>query len=365
MRFLFLNQYFPPDPAPTGILLRELGDHLAKQGHEVDYVASGQDYRAAKKGSRIVREARALVSIFFRGLRTRRPDVVVSGTSPPCLLAAATLIAKVRRAKSAHWAMDLYPELALALGELRESFATRRIAALMGWAYRSTDLVVALDDDMAAHLKKYGVNAEVIAPWLPQFLASDADSSAFPVPSSEFVWIYSGNLGRAHEWATLLDAQAILEKRGSPWRLVFQGGGPSWRLAQARARDLGLTRCEWKDYAAENELRASLLACHALVATQKPETRGLLWPSKLALLRDLPRPLVWIGSPDGAVARELRTLPHAGVFAPGHAQELADWLERLRAGGNFTAPRAADVAAERERGLEKWSRLLLPANAAN
>ena len=358
MRFLFLNQYFPPDPAPTGILFRELGDHLAAQGHEVDYVASGQDYRAAKKGSRIVREARAFASIFFRGLRARRPDVVISGTSPPCLLVAAVLIAKRHRAKSAHWAMDLYPELALALGELRDSFATRRIAALMGWAYRRTGLVVALDDDMAAHLKKYRVPAEVIAPWLPQSLAGDADSSAFPVPSSEFVWIYSGNLGRAHAWATLLDAQALLEQRGLPWRLVFQGGGPSWPLAQARARELGLTRCEWRDYAPENELRASLLACHALVATQKPETRGFLWPSKLAMLRALPRPLVWIGSPDGAIARELRTLPHAGLFAPGQAHELADWLEQLCASGSFTPTREASVLKQRTGTLEQWSRLL-------
>jgi hypothetical protein len=357
VRFLFLNQYFPPDPAPTGILLRELGDDLVKKGHEVEYIASGQNYRAAKKGSRMMREAFALVSMLARGLFARRADVVISGTSPPCLLFAAALIAKWHCAKSAHWAMDLYPELALALGELHDSFATRRIAALMRWAYRRTDLVVALDDDMASHLKKYGVNAEVIAPWLPRSLAGDGDSSALRAPSPEFVWIYSGNLGRAHEWATLLDAQALLEQRGSTWRLIFQGGGPSWPLGQERARELGLKNCEWKNYADKKDLRSSLLACHALIATQKPETRGLLWPSKLALLRHLPRPLVWIGDPDGAIARELRLMPHAGIFAPGQARELADWLENLGT-KHFWAVMFEDVDTERDCSLENWLRLL-------
>ena len=53
MRILFLNQYFPPDPAPTGILLREIADALAVAGHEVAFASSGQEYRAGQgRGSR-------------------------------------------------------------------------------------------------------------------------------------------------------------------------------------------------------------------------------------------------------------------------------------------------------------------------
>ncbi len=84
MRILFLNQYFPPDPAPTGILFRELGDHLREQGHEVDYVASAQSYRSAKKNQRrLLREFSALGSIFWGGVKARKPDIVISGSSPP------------------------------------------------------------------------------------------------------------------------------------------------------------------------------------------------------------------------------------------------------------------------------------------
>ena len=33
-------------------------------------------------------------------------------------------------------------------------------------------------------------------------------------PDAEWTWIYSGNLGRAHEWETLLRAQQLIEQRG-------------------------------------------------------------------------------------------------------------------------------------------------------
>ena len=50
MRILFLNQYFPPDPAPTGILFREVADEFARLGHEVDFVTRGRITAAHRAG---------------------------------------------------------------------------------------------------------------------------------------------------------------------------------------------------------------------------------------------------------------------------------------------------------------------------
>ena len=148
-------------------------------------------------------------------------------------------------------------------------------------------------------------------------------------PSAQWTWLYSGNLGRAHEWHALLDAQKQLEERGLPIRLVFQGDGASRALAIAYAEQQGLRGCEWKGYVGEEELLSSLMDAHLLVVTQRPETRGLLWPSKLALLERLPRPVLFIGPPDGAIAERLRRRGNAGVFAPDQAQAVAGWIEAL------------------------------------
>ncbi len=359
MRVLFLNQYFPPDPAPTGILFREIADELVREGHTVDFVDAAQDYRGSQqKGGRMRRELAALRRMLQAGKARPRADVVVSGSSPPCLAVFAGWVARKHRARHLHWAMDVYPEIAAALGEIRgRSLVARMTGWLMGRAYRGCARVVALDGDMASVLRKYRVEPEIIRPWVFQSILDQ------PLPLAEpeqpWTWIYSGNLGRAHEWETLLLAQQLLEQRGMDARLLFQGGGPSWPLAQARAAELRLQNIEWRGYAPESELRSALLRGHVLVATQRPEVRGLLWPSKLALMRSLPRALAFVGPTDGAIASELAGFPHAAAFVPGDASGLADWLTARRSGGTMGRP--SDPVAERAQALAGWTKLVTSA----
>ncbi|MEP6670964.1 MAG: glycosyltransferase [Chthoniobacter sp.] len=358
MRILFLNQYFPPDPAPTGVLLRDLADHLQAAGHTVDFVAARQDYRAGqRKGGRMIREAKALGRMLLDGLRRPRADVVVSATSPPCLLLVATLVAFWHRAKSVHWIMDLYPEIAVSLGEIRDGMLAKFIGKAMGWAYRRAAVVVALDEDMADRIRRYRVQPEVIGVWVFAPVIAQA-SRATGEPTTPWTWIYSGNLGRAHEWETLLAAQAILEKRGADIWLLFQGGGPSRPAAEARAAELGLRQCEWKGYIEEAELPNALRRGQALAVTQLPAAQGLLWPSKLGLLLSLPRPILWVGPTDGAIARQLRALSNAGIFAPGQSEQVADWLLALQSRLPATCPPALDPVAQRAAALAGWSRLI-------
>ncbi len=359
MRILFLNQYFPPDPAPTGILFREVADEFLRLGHEVDFVDAGQEYRAVQGGGgRMKRELSALWRMLREGRARPRVDVVVSGSSPPCLGVVADRVARKHRAAHIHWAMDMYPELAVELGEIRR---TSLVARITGWAmrgvYRRAKSIVALDEDMAARFRAQRLDPVCIRPWVTQRSGVPADVAT--EPGGPWTWIYSGNLGRAHEWETLLAAQALLERRGVDARLLFQGGGPSWNAAQAKAEALGLQRCDWQGYAAAEDLTASLLRCEALVATQLPAVRGLLWPSKLALMLTLPRPILFVGPTDGAIAGELRGFAHAATFAPGDAEGVACWIAGLRQ-RRAAIPHGSASCAEQQRNaaLEAWGDLL-------
>jgi hypothetical protein len=359
MRILFLNQYFPPDPAPTGILFREVADEFVRLGHEVDFVDAGQDYRAAQGGGgRMKRELSALWRMLREGRARARADVVVSGSSPPCLGVVADRVARKHSAAHIHWAMDMYPELAVELGEIRRGSL---VAKITGWAmrgvYRRAKAVVALDEDMAARFRAQGLDPVCIRPWILQQTSNGA--GGVREPEAPWTWIYSGNLGRAHEWETLLAAQALLEQRGTDARLFFQGGGPSWKAAQARAAALGLRHCEWQGYVAAEELPASLLRSEVLVATQLPAVRGLLWPSKLALMLTLPRPILFVGPPDGAIAAELRGFAHAGVFAPGDAEGVARWIAGQRANRAVIPPGTIPGAGQQHgAALAAWGELL-------
>lgn len=363
MRFLFLNQYGPPDPVPTARLLGELAERLRARGHEVAIVSQKESYhgRPAQGGGRLRRELGALGAILRAGWSPRggRPDVVLSLSSPPGLLVVAVLLAWRHRARLAHWAMDLYPELALALGETGSGAAFRGLRWAMGQAYRRCALVIALDEDMRAHLRStYGItNVRVLEPWPPadcERQIADAGTRANEA-DAPWTWLYSGNLGRAHEWRTLLDAQRLLEARGVPATLVFQGDGAARKAATAYAESIELRRCEWKGYVPDGGLVGSLLGARLLVVTQRPETRGLLWPSKLALLEWLPRPVLYVGPVEGAVAARLRGRAGTGVFASGQTEEVAAWVESCWRGEvAATGRRVTNAPADGCQQLENW-----------
>ncbi len=44
MRFLLLNQFYPPDPAPTGQYLHDLAQVLVARGHDVQVLCSRRSY---------------------------------------------------------------------------------------------------------------------------------------------------------------------------------------------------------------------------------------------------------------------------------------------------------------------------------
>lgn len=356
MNVLILNQFVPPDPAPTARLAGDVALLFRQHGHTVRLLGSSQHYRARGKWEpRIFRDGLAWFRVFLGALRDTRPDLVVAFSSPPCLLVAAALAARWHRARLVHWAMDLYPETAVALGAL-PTWAAAPLAGVMRWAYSTADKVVALDGDMKQRLAGWcRSEVAVVPPWPPEWPAPGASSADFPVPGSARVWLYSGNLGQAHVWRPLLAAQQSLEARGSAWWLVLQGGGAGWAEARREAGRLGLRQCVWLDYAADADAVTRLAAAAVLVATRHPALRGLLWPSKLAVALAWPQRIAWVGDTDSAVAKTVCAHPGSAVFARDDATGLADWLRGLPE----DAPQAIDPQAlERARlaGQTQWWR---------
>jgi colanic acid biosynthesis glycosyl transferase WcaI len=338
MRFLFVNQFVPPDEAPTSLLLGDLAAALEREGHTVIWVGGRKGYRTrkVKPGGRARREVVSLCHLLWSGWRAPRCEVILSLSSPPMLLVVAHLLKwRHRRAKLVHWAMDLYPEVAVALGEVADGSWLHKLTAwMMGRSYRACDLVVALDAEMAERIARHEVTCLIHSPWPPamieQLPVTEEPASLHPdIPTNKpFCWIYSGNLGRAHEWETLLQTQRILEERGLAIHLIFQGGGPERSKAEARSEELGLQSCHWRSYAPGDQLLESLLAGDALIVTQKPVTQGCLWPSKLALALLVERPIIWVGCGRGTTGNLLREGGHI-VVEPGQAGELADAVEQL------------------------------------
>ena len=72
-----------------------------------------------------------------------------------------------------------------------------------------------------------------------------------------------------------------------------------------------------------------MLASSVVIATQRREAKGLLWPSKLARIIPMQKPLIWIGPTDGEIANALKDRRDTACFEPEQIPEIVAWIAEL------------------------------------
>jgi colanic acid biosynthesis glycosyl transferase WcaI len=335
VKILLLNQYLPPASAPTAKLVGDLSDALQERGHVVKMIGARRHYRSGGAGvGRWFRELGDLFWLLLQLLASPRPDLILSLTSPPGLIVIAALGARWHRCRLWHWVMDVYPDVAIAAGQLRAGLLSAMLDLVFREGYRRCERILVLDEDMEGVLRhKFTGPLTVSPPWPPEIEIS-GDFSGWPgVPEGEPVWLYSGNLGQAHPWESLLRAQQIIEKETVNIHLVIQGGGMGWERVREHAHDYGLTRIHTHPYTSQDQLLPSLLRANVHIAGQNAEMRGLIWPSKLAVLSQLEAPLLWLGPTQSGISHFLTSELDAAVIEPDQTNMIAKTvIDLIRSG---------------------------------
>lgn len=348
MRILFINQFFWPDAAPTGMYLADLARELVKQGHEVHVLCGEGRYEGAASASapppvtihRIAASnysragAARLLSWFsflfraaVRTLTLPRYDVIVTMTTPPAL-SYAGLISLARRGKLWIWEMDLYPDVAAATGTLRPGSALVRILeAVLDWPRRRAQGILVLGECMRDRLLRRGLPPSRL------IIAENwSDASKFhappPPPSPPLRVLYSGNLGVVHEIETILGVMTTL-KAEPAIQFVFAGGGVRYTELQDLCRESGIHNVTFEGYEDGHRFATRLEACHIGLVTLRPGCEGTVVPSKFYSLLAAGRPVLFLGP--GAATPARRILEHncGWTFGPGEVQAVADLLAGL------------------------------------
>jgi glycosyltransferase involved in cell wall biosynthesis len=163
--------------------------------------------------------------------------------------------------------------------------------------------------------------------------------------------MYSGNMGRAHDVETPLEAARRLRHRPD-LRFVFVGDGVKRPLVEAAARQL--PNVALAPYQPREKLSQSLSAADVHLVTLSAGLAGLSEPSKLYGIMAAGRPAVFVGPAESEAARTLRREGAGLVVSPGDADglvhallELADDPERRQRIGGVA--RAALVARHERR----------------
>jgi glycosyltransferase involved in cell wall biosynthesis len=283
-------------------------------------------------------------------------------------------VAKLRGARFVNWLQDLYPETAERLGVRILSGPLGGLAKrLRDASLRSADATVAIGEVMARFVReRAGANArvEVIQNWLdetatrPVAAADNALRQAWN-PEGRFVVAYSGNLGRAHEYDTLLQAAESLRDEARVL-FLFIGGGHRTRSLMAEVEKRGLGHLfRFEPYQPAERLSESLSVGDVHWISLVPQMEGLIVPSKFFGVAAVGRPTIAVVAPDGELARIVTEGGCGVVVSPGDGEGLAQAILSLmrddegRAAMGERARRLAEGPYARSAALDRWERTLL------
>jgi glycosyltransferase involved in cell wall biosynthesis len=299
--------------------------------------------------------------------------MLVAQTNPPLAIVLVGLVARLRRCPLVIIAQDMYPEVLFAHGMINPRLLpARALSAMFRAAYRRASAVVSLGPRMTERLIEKGVSRNRIFPisnWATgscSIVRGDGNSLLDEWRlRGRFVLLYSGNLGAAHDFDTLIRGFARARELVPELRLVIIGAGSkiaeARRLASALELDAYVT---WKPFVPFALLPQTFGIADLGVVTLLPGFDGLVVPSKL--LGNMARaiPTLYIGPEGSDVDVYIRESGGGLTLRNGNVEELcrcvADVVrhpERLREMG-LAAQRYYTQFLSREAGIAHYGRLL-------
>lgn len=313
-RIIFINRFFYPDYSATSQLLTDLAQRLVNDKTSVEIVTSRQKYNDAKVGLKKYEKWNGVTihriwttqygrqnlfgrmldyltfyisTLFYLLIHVRAGDVLVAKTDPPMISVITVFVTKAKKAILINWIQDLFPEVARGLGIKALGVIYPFLVYMRNISLNAAHTNVVLGERMAERLIELGVvedNIRVIHNW------ADGDN-IIPINRKEntlrkewgiqdkFVVGYSGNIGRAHEFETIIESAKMLRNECDIIFLII-GAGAQYKLLRETVKNSDLKNIIFKPYQPKNMLSVSLTLPDLHFISLKPEMEGLIVPSK-------------------------------------------------------------------------------------
>jgi glycosyltransferase involved in cell wall biosynthesis len=360
-----ITQFFPPDYAPTGQLIEELVKQLGQQGVDIEVFTSQPGYAfdshtaalAVERMGRIrIQRSRtaqlwpgrirgkAVNGVLYTlraGLHVlrawRRSNVLLVTTAPPFLPFIAYLAYLLFRLPYVCILYDLYPDIAIALGVVsKDNWLARLWRAINKQVWLNAKGIVvlspAMKEQVVANCPQVAEKISVIHSWAnPELIV--------PIPKQEnwfalkhnlvdkFTVLYSGNMGRCHDMATILEAAQQLQDE--PVQFVCIGGGAKRDELIQEVNQLELRNFTFLPYQDKKVLPYSLTACDLSLVTVDASTESLVVPSKLYSALASGRPVAVICSQYSYLRQLIAEANCGSTFDNGDSHALAQFIRLL------------------------------------
>ncbi len=307
MKILYLHQYFTTPDFSGGTRSYEFAKRLVQRGHEVTILTSsaflGDQWAPTRKwnshtfdgiqvevipsgySNKMAHSGRMME---FAGFATRATikgfsmaaDVVFATSTPLTISVPGILIARRLGIPFVFEVRDLWPEVPIAIGALKNPLVRSIALRMESWAYRNAQHIIALSPDMKSGIQNKGISADKVS-----VIPNAADLDLFGEachqssnPREQYSWlkdrpfvIYAGTLGVINNVEVMVDMAATVWNLNPEIRFVVVGDGVRREAVEKKALDAGVLNRNFfilpplpkKDvarYIAEADLSLSLVA---------------------------------------------------------------------------------------------------------
>ena len=156
-------------------------------------------------------------------------DAIISPSPPLTIGLVSIIIGKFKRAKIIYNVQEVYPDLLIKQGNLKNSFIINFLKYLEKIVYNNSDAVITIDEIFYNNILERFDNHKKLSV-IPNFVDTDIykevpslNKWSEPYYSNRFRILYAGNIGYAQDWDTIIAAATALQDLPIEFWIIGEG----------------------------------------------------------------------------------------------------------------------------------------------
>jgi len=259
MRILIVSQYFWPE----NFRINEISNFLMKENIEVDILTGSPNYPEGKifrafkddpdkysslNGAKIfrvpiiTRRSGSLFNLFLNyssfllssisigyfKLRKKKYDYILTfGTSPITVALTSLFFAKIKKARTIIWVLDLWPDILKDLNIINNRSILYFLNKLSNLTYKKHDIILAQSKSFLNHIIKHNKNTIYFPSW-PETIShtelnNDLEDIKLDKFKNFFKIVFTGNIGQAQDFDRIIKLAKILKEENVIFIIVGKG----------------------------------------------------------------------------------------------------------------------------------------------
>ena len=262
-----------------------------------------------------------------------KPDIILAPSPPLTIGVSAWLLGLKHRCSFVYNVQEIYPDVAVNLGVLRNGFIIKCLQRLESFVYDKAQVLAVISDGMANHIRARGVPEDKIH-IIPNFvdvedfcpLPKVNDFSQHHGLADKFVVSYAGNMGAPQGLKVLIEAAHLLRHEVGV-HFLMMGDGSERSSLIAMAQDMNLTNMTFLSYQPYSLMPEAYAAVDASFVSQTQGTSNDGIPSKVYRIMACARPVIACTDAGSDLARLVEKSEGGVVVQSGDVVALASAIQ--------------------------------------